>query len=483
MGSRGGRGEARLEVLRAARLAGNPKEEDALLGEARALSAAKAAAAGTQEAAPQGTGRGRGRGRRGRGRSGRGGSRGSAPAPAELESPPPNVSPPLGGQKDGEDVGVPQSEVLQGVKFRALENRDESTLFDVQPAFVVMYDPDIAFIRQLEVYKAERPGWPLRVYHLRYEESLESDKFNAGLARERRVFEELIRSKAHMVLPDLKQELEALSRAGKGPLVHPDVLEAGPASSQNALTRRAGGRLSNRPLPRRVVVDMREFMSALPAVLHQQGLLVTPVTLEVGDYVLSPEICVERKSISDLRSSLASGRLYHQAEAMSRHYRLPVLLIEFERDKAFLLHSPHDIGPDILATSLISKLVLLTLHFPRLRIIWSRSLHATADIFGSLKSNQEEPDPLLASAVGAPAEGDDVAAGGTAAETVVNTAAVDLLRRLPGVTEANFRAVMNAAGSLAGLADLPLEALTACMGPHNGKKLRDWLDAVCPRMA
>lgn len=48
------------------------------------------------------------------------------------------------------------------------------------------------------MYKAERPGWPLRVYHLRYEESLESDKFNAGLARERHVFEELIRSKAHM---------------------------------------------------------------------------------------------------------------------------------------------------------------------------------------------------------------------------------------------------------------------------------------------
>jgi DNA excision repair protein ERCC-4 len=39
---------------------------------------------------------------------------------------------------------------------------------------------------------------------------------------------------------------------------------------------------------------------------------VVPLTLEVGDYVLSPEICCERKSISDLKGSLASGRLYHQ---------------------------------------------------------------------------------------------------------------------------------------------------------------------------
>lgn len=57
----------------------------------------------------------------------------------------------------------------------------------------------------------------------------------------------------------------------------------------------------------------------------------------MGDYVLSPEMCVERKSIPDLRQSLASGRLYHQAEAMTQHYRLPVLLIEFDRDKAFAL--------------------------------------------------------------------------------------------------------------------------------------------------
>lgn len=44
--------------------------------------------------------------------------------------------------------------------------------------------------------------------------------------------------------------------------------------------------------------------------------------------------------------------------------------------------------------------MLLTLHFPRLRIIWSRSLHATADIFRALKSNQDEPDPAVAALLG-----------------------------------------------------------------------------------
>lgn len=37
-----------------------------------------------------------------------------------------------------------------------------------------------------------------------------------------------------------------------------------------------------------------------------------------------------------------------------------------------------EIGDDVQLHSLMSKIALLCLHFPRLRIIWSRSLHATA---------------------------------------------------------------------------------------------------------
>ena len=37
-------------------------------------------------------------------------------------------------------------------------------------------------------------------------------------------------------------------------------------------------------------------------------------------------------------------------------------------------------------------------------------------------------------------------ADGTAAETIVNTSAIDVLRRLPGVTEGNYRPLMQAAG-------------------------------------
>lgn len=58
---------------------------------------------------------------------------------------------------------------------------------------------------------------------------------------------------------------------------------------------------------------------------------------QVGDYILSPEVCVERKSLADLFQSFGSGRLYNQAEAMTRYYKTPVLLIEFDQDKSFSL--------------------------------------------------------------------------------------------------------------------------------------------------
>lgn len=88
---------------------------------------------------------------------------------------------------------------------------------------------------------------------------------------------------------------------------------------------------------KKVVVDVREFRSTLPSMLHASRLTIVPRTLQVGDYVLSPEICVERKGISDLFQSFGSGRLYNQADSMGKNYKYPCLLIEFNPDKPFSL--------------------------------------------------------------------------------------------------------------------------------------------------
>jgi len=102
-----------------------------------------------------------------------------------------------------------------------------------------------------------------------------------------------------------------------------------------------GGRLAATAEPPRAVVDLREFRSSLPSLLHARNMIVVPCQLTVGDYVLSPDICIERKSVKDLISSFKDGRLFHQAETMLLHYKSPMLLIEFDENKSFNLEVTH----------------------------------------------------------------------------------------------------------------------------------------------
>ncbi|EEC74323.1 hypothetical protein OsI_09607 [Oryza sativa Indica Group] len=362
------------------------------------------------------------------------------------------------------------TEPLPPVQFYALDS-DQHVLDVWKPSVIIVYHPDITFVREIEVYKAENPSMKLKVYFLFYEDSAEVQKFESSIRRENEAFESLIRQKSLMMIP--------VDQNGRciGPTLanEPEAL-----LSQNSLTRKAGGR---KPLEKemQVIVDMREFMSSLPNVLHQKGIRIIPVTLEVGDYVLSPLICVERKSIADLFQSFASGRLYNQIETMVRYYKIPVLLIEFSQDKSFSFQSASEIGDDVSPTNIISKLSLLVLHFPRLRIVWSRSLHATADIFLSLKTNQDEPDESKAMRVGVPSE-DGVVENDVRAENY-NTSAIEFLRRLPGVTDSNYRRIMEECNSLAELALLPVERLSELMGTQKGARmLKEFLDAKCPTM-
>lgn len=59
----------------------------------------------------------------------------------------PRAAPARAGEEPAEDLGP----LLRGVRFAALDAHQEGVLWDVCPAFVIMYDPDVAFIRQLEV--------------------------------------------------------------------------------------------------------------------------------------------------------------------------------------------------------------------------------------------------------------------------------------------------------------------------------------------
>jgi DNA excision repair protein ERCC-4 len=150
---------------------------------------------------------------------------------------------------------------------------------------------------------------------------------------------------------------------------------------------------------------------------------------QVGDYIVTRDLCVERKSVSDLIGSLNSGRLHKQATAMMRNYARPVLLIEYEaRDVARI---PTE------------RLQLLTMQFPRMRIIWSPSAHASAELLVELKAGHEEPSAEHALA----SHRYDTPLMREQFDTTLR----EVVMRLPGVTTKNLRRVLSRGGSLSQL--------------------------------
>ncbi|KAG9334989.1 hypothetical protein JZ751_006212 [Albula glossodonta] len=328
-------------------------------------------------------------------------------------------------------------------------------LHEVEPSFVVLYDAELSFVRQLEVYKASRPGKQLRVYFLIYGGSTEEQRYLTALRKEKEAFEHLIREKASMVVPEEREGREDTNL---------DLVRNQDPASAAVNTRKAGGQ-EDTAAPSRVIVDMREFRSELPSLLHRRGLDIEPVTLEVGDYILTSDICVERKSVSDLIGSLQSGRLYTQCLSMTRFYRTPVLLIEFDPAKPFSLVARADLRQEISASDISSKLTLLTLHFPRLRLLWCPSPHVTAELFQELKVGRPEPDAAAAQAV--TGESDTV----SESADLYNPGPYDFLLRMPGVNAKNYRALISNAASLAELATLSQERLADILGNATNARL------------
>ncbi|KAK8380878.1 hypothetical protein O3P69_008058 [Scylla paramamosain] len=355
--------------------------------------------------------------------------------------------------------------LVQSVKTNNDPFKMTRLLEEVQPKYIIMYDSDLSFIRQLEVWQA-RHVERVRVYLLLYKGTTEEQIYLTNVKREKDAFEYLIKEKVSMVIPEYND--------GKTE-DHPDLVrdsrKAAEILSDEKTDTRKGGQTETEPKSQqRIIVDMREFRSELPALIHKRGIDIDPVTIEVGDYILSPEICVERKSLSDLIGSLNSGRLFNQAQAMTRYYKRPVLLVEFDQNKPFYLQGRYFLSSDGSSSSkdVAAKLQLLTLHFPHLKLLWCPSPYATAEIFQMLKAGREEPAVSQAEAITAETNPDVISER-------YNPQIKDFVSKLPGINTKNMYSVLNKVSSLPELLTLSKERLSEILGSstnaealHNG---------------
>ncbi|WP_222915391.1 DEAD/DEAH box helicase [Natrinema sp. SYSU A 869] len=104
-----------------------------------------------------------------------------------------------------------------------------------------------------------------------------------------------------------------------------------------------------------VVADQREMDANIARELsRREAYEITLETLDVGDYVLSDRVVVERKSVADFVDSLVGGdrSVFEQVGAMARHYSRPIVIVEGEG-----LYEQRDVHPNAVRGALSSLAV------------------------------------------------------------------------------------------------------------------------------
>jgi DNA excision repair protein ERCC-4 len=149
----------------------------------------------------------------------------------------------------------------------------------------------------------------------------------------------------------------------------------------------------------RIVVDERERNSRVPELLKSMGVFVDYKQLLVGDYIVSSETIIERKTINDLISSVFDGRLFIQCSDLINHYAKPIIIVEgnlTDLDTREDFQSDSKLIVDKLRVA-YETLIKIALDF-RIPVLYTNSIFYTAELLVLLTSNQfrsKDSGPLL----------------------------------------------------------------------------------------
>jgi len=72
---------------------------------------------------------------------------------------------------------------------------DEQLLEEVRPRYIIMYEPDLAFIRRVEVYRSSHTDRNVRVFFMYYGGSVEEQRYLSNTRREKESFTRLIKER------------------------------------------------------------------------------------------------------------------------------------------------------------------------------------------------------------------------------------------------------------------------------------------------
>ena len=86
----------------------------------------------------------------------------------------------------------------------------------------------------------------------------------------------------------------------------------------------------------KIIIDNREKNSLVPSELIKLGFQVEFKHLSIADYLIN-DIAIERKTFSDLQSSIINKRIFSQLKNL-KQYEQSLVIIEGKQDKDLFLH-------------------------------------------------------------------------------------------------------------------------------------------------
>jgi Fanconi anemia group M protein len=77
-----------------------------------------------------------------------------------------------------------------------------------------------------------------------------------------------------------------------------------------------------------IFIDYREKETLVFEHLKSTDALIKTANLDIGDYVVSQRVAIERKNASDFIKSIIDGRIFQQAKKLKENYEKPIIIVE-----------------------------------------------------------------------------------------------------------------------------------------------------------
>ena len=131
-----------------------------------------------------------------------------------------------------------------------------------------------------------------------------------------------------------------------------------------------------------IIIDNREYRSNVAKNLMSKDISIEPSQLDVGDYIVSSRIGVERKNVDDFLDSLINGNLFKQMSRLKESYSRPVLILEGEN-----IFTKRNINQNAIFGSLAS----ITIDFG-IPVLTTKNEKETADLLGVMAKREQKTD-------------------------------------------------------------------------------------------